>query len=683
MLKKVLVANRGEIACRIISTARRMGMQTVAVYSEADQAAWHVRMADEAVAIGPPASAESYLSFERILDAAKRSGADCIHPGYGFLSENPAFVEAVEADGLTFVGPPAAAIQAMGLKDAAKALMSGAGVPVVPGYHGEQQEPAFLLAQAREIGFPVLIKARAGGGGKGMRLVESADSFNDALASARREAQQSFGDASCLIEKYVAQPRHIEIQVLADQHGQVVHLFERDCSLQRRHQKVIEEAPAPGMGEALRNAMGQAAVEAARAIGYQGAGTVEFIVDSSDGLREDRFWFMEMNTRLQVEHPVTEAISGLDLVEWQFRVASGQRLPFSQQELAIDGHAIEARIYAEDVGQGFLPATGTLEHLVLPDGERFRIAPVRIDSGVRQGDRISPWYDPMIAKLIVHGQDRQAALAMMEQALAGCRIVGSVTNTAFLAKLNRLPAFVSGHVHTGLIGEHVEELVSIEQPDAGILSFAAIVASGVLSAVAETHLSAGDPFVNLVGWRSWSHGDRLVHLAYDGQQYEYRVVLKEHVAAESAVKLAAIDTESEACRSIEIRLTEPCAADTVTARVTENSHSLDLQAFIAGTTLEIFDGSRRFSFSLPDIAHDVESGDSGDDTVSAPMPGLIRVVSAGSGQQVTKGEPLLVLEAMKMEHVLKAPRDGDIEEVLVAEGDQVELGAALVRLSGG
>src|SRR6056297_3221962 len=451
MFETILIANRGEIACRVIDTARRMGVRTVAVYSDADAGARHVAMADRAVRIGGPAPAESYLRGDAIIAAALETGAQAIHPGYGFLSENPDFVDAVKAAGLVFIGPSAKAIRAMGLKDAAKALMEQAGVPVVPGYHGDNQDPEHLSGAADAIGYPVLIKAVAGGGGKGMRLVTRPEEFNEALDSARSEARTSFGNSDVLIEKYIQKPRHIEVQVFGDG-ARAVHLFERDCSLQRRHQKVIEEAPAPGMTADMRAAMGAAAVRAAQAIGYKGAGTVEFIVDGSGGLRPDGFWFMEMNTRLQVEHPVTEAITGVDLVEWQLRVASGEGLPKGQEELQITGHAFEARLYAEDVPKGFLPATGRLAHLAFPDG-------ARADSGVRAGDEISPFYDPMIAKLITHGPSRAAALRKLSRALERCEVAGTVTNLAFLGALAGHEGFAKGEVDTGLIGRDLDALV--------------------------------------------------------------------------------------------------------------------------------------------------------------------------------------------------------------------------------
>ena len=474
MFDKILIANRGEIAVRIARTARALGVKVVAVYSDADAGAAHVAAADEALHIGGSAPAASYLKGARIIEAALETGAQAIHPGYGFLSENPDFVRAVEAAGLVFIGPSASAIDAMGLKDAAKALMETAGVPVVPGYHGANQDPEHLSGAADAIGYPVLIKAVAGGGGKGMRLVEAPGGFMDALASARGEAKTAFGNEAVLIEKFVSAPRHIEVQVFGDGE-KAVHLFERDCSLQRRHQKVIEEAPAPGMTEEMRHAMGQAAVRAAEAIGYKGAGTVEFIVDGSRGLRPDGFWFMEMNTRLQVEHPVTEAITGVDLVEWQLRVASGEALPKRQEELTITGHAFEARLYAEDVPKGFLPATGTLTHLEFAPG-------ARADSGVRRGDAISPFYDPMIAKLITQGATRDIALKRMGQALAGTQVAGTVTNLAFLGALCAHEGFGKGEVDTGLIGRDLESLVTEETVRPATVAEAAMAALGLLEA---------------------------------------------------------------------------------------------------------------------------------------------------------------------------------------------------------
>ena len=514
MFPRILVANRGEIACRVIATAHRMGIETVAVHSDADAGARHVRLATEAVRIGPSPAGESYLVGKRIVDAALRSGAEAVHPGYGFLSENPDFVEAVEAAGLVFIGPSAASVRAMGLKDAAKDLMAGAGVPVVPGYHGANQDPGHLAREADRIGYPVIIKARAGGGGRGMRPVGEPAEFSDALSSARREAKAGFGDCAVLVEKFIHRPRHVEVQVFGDSHGNVVHLFERDCSLQRRHQKVIEEAPAPGMPEDVRKAMGAAAVKAARAVDYVGAGTVEFIADGSDGLRADGFWFMEMNTRLQVEHPVTEAITGLDLVELQLRVAAGEMLPFGQSDLGINGHAIEARICAEDVRKGFLPATGRLGHVGFPEAAEFANGDVRIDSGVRSGDEISPHYDSMIAKLIVHGSSRGHALAGLQRALAGTVLTGPATNLEFLSALAAHEGFGGGEFDTGLVERDFERLAELRAPRPCTSALAALSAAGL---IADPGLP--DPWERFTGWRHWpseprriclEHGDRLI-----------------------------------------------------------------------------------------------------------------------------------------------------------------------------
>ncbi|GMG84018.1 acetyl/propionyl/methylcrotonyl-CoA carboxylase subunit alpha [Paralimibaculum aggregatum] len=662
MFKKILIANRGEIACRVIATARRLGVRTVAVYSDADAAAKHVALADEAVHIGPAAVAESYLQGARIVEAALATGAEAIHPGYGFLSENPDFVAAVEAAGLVFVGPPASAIRAMGLKDAAKRLMVEAGVPVVPGYHGESQDPDLLAAEAGKIGYPVLIKARAGGGGKGMRLVERAADFRAALEGAQREGQASFGDPACLIEKFVTQPRHVEIQVFGDAHGNAVHLFERDCSLQRRHQKVIEEAPAPGMPEAVRAAMGRAAVEAAKAIGYVGAGTVEFIADGSGPLREDGFWFMEMNTRLQVEHPVSEAITGLDFVELQLRVASGEALPVAQADLGIEGWAFEARVYAEDVGRGFLPATGRLDHLSFPEAAEFRRAPVRIDSGVRQGDEISPWYDPMIAKVIVHGPTRAAALNMLSAALADCHVTGSVTNLDFLGRLASHRGFARGEVDTGLIGRDLASLTEDAAAPLHVLALAALGGLGLL------HEPVGsDPWETLAGWRHWTDAKQYVALETPAGRIEQRVTRlgrgRFTVDGEGgAVTLGVAPIGGNACR------------------VDLGTRQLRADVLREAARISVFAEGRSFHFGLPDALTGAEAEKAGGESIAAPMPGLVKLVSAAPGAEVAEGEALFVLEAMKMEHTLRAPRAGRVAEVLAAVGDQVTDGTLLLTL---
>ncbi|AFL51731.1 acetyl/propionyl/methylcrotonyl-CoA carboxylase subunit alpha [Sinorhizobium fredii] len=656
MFSKLLIANRGEIACRVIRTARRLGIRTVAVYSDADDDALHVALADEAVRIGPAPAAESYLSIERIIAAARSVGADAIHPGYGFLSENADFAAAVEAAGMVFVGPSPDAIRAMGLKDAAKALMERAGVPVVPGYHGEEQDAAFLTAQAAEIGYPVLIKARAGGGGKGMRRVDRPEDFGSALEAARREAEAAFGDGSVLIEKYLSRPRHIEVQVFGDRQGNIVHLFERDCSLQRRHQKVIEEAPAPGMTAEVRRAMGDAAVRAARAIGYVGAGTVEFIADVTDGLWPDQFFFMEMNTRLQVEHPVTEAITGFDLVEWQLRVAAGEPLPKKQSDIHIDGWSFEARIYAEDAAKGFLPAIGRLKHLHFPDGN------VRIDSGVRQGDMVTSYYDPLIAKLIVHGPNRSAALGQLQAALKECRIGGTVTNLDFLIRLTEEHDFRSGRPDTGLIDREIERLTAPVAPDDEALALAAIVATGVLDPVVTS-----DPWSSLGYWQIWGDAQRTVTIEQGGSR--------------SAATLRARGRDQFAVHAGSSTLPVLVLERFEGGARLEVSGQKRLFGFLRdGETLTLFLGGRNRVYHLPDSLTGGHSSEVADDELIAPMPGLIKLVRVGAGEAVSKGQPLVVMEAMKMELTLSATREGKVASVHVAEGAQVSEGTVLVKL---
>ena len=638
MFNRILIANRGEIACRIIRTARAMGVETVAVYSDADANAQHVVQSDIAVRLGPAPVTESYLRADLIIAAARATGAEAIHPGYGFLSENPDFVEAVTAAGLVFVGPSAQAIRAMGLKDAAKALMTKAGVPVVPGYQGADQDPAHLATEADKIGYPVLIKAVAGGGGKGMRQVTRASDFAENLASAQAEAQSAFGNAHVLIEKYIQNPRHIEVQVFGDG-TDAVHLFERDCSLQRRHQKVIEEAPAPGMTAAMRAAMGNAAVTAAKAIGYAGAGTVEFIVDGADGLRPDGFWFMEMNTRLQVEHPVTEAITGVDLVAWQLQVAAGGGLPMQQDALSITGHAFEARLYAEDVPAGFLPATGTLSHLAFPDD-------ARIDSGVVTGDAISPWYDPMIAKVTTHGPDRPTALSRLQQALNATEVAGVVTNVGYLQRLCGHAGFAKGEVDTGLIARHPELMQAV---DAGgwRAAWAAIVASGC---------DVPRPFQ---GFSLWQPLERQIVLRFGLEELTSTLVID----GADAIRVTLADETFQFVRRGRAWWVEGRRCP---------------HAMSNGEQVTIF-GAEPISYDLPDpLARD--AGGFGGDTVLAPMPGLVQAVAIQPGDQVSEGQRMVVLEAMKMEHVLRSPRDGIVAEVTVEPGEQVVAGAPLVTL---
>ena len=632
-LETLLIANRGEIACRVIETARSMGIRTVAIYSDADAGARHVAMADRAVWIGGAAPGDSYLRGDRIIMAALETDADAIHPGYGFLSENADFVAAVEATGLIFVGPSADAIRSMGLKDRAKSLMAEAGVPVVPGYHGADQEPGRLEVEAAEIGYPVLIKAVAGGGGKGMRRVNGPDDFMDALESAKAEARGAFGNDDVLIEKYVSKPRHIEVQIFGDG-TRAVHLFERDCSLQRRHQKVIEEAPAPGMTDVVREAMCGAAVRAAEAVAYKGAGTVEFIVDASDGLRADRFWFMEMNTRLQVEHPVTEAITGVDLVEWQLRVAGGAALPLAQDALRISGHAIEARLYAEDAAAGFLPAVGTLEHLVFPAG-------VRVDTGVRAGDEITPHYDAMIAKVTVQGVDRCAALGAMARALDGVEVAGAVTNIGFLRRLVAHPAFQSGDVDTGVIERDRTALVAEPTMSVEAQAVAAVEILG-LRAHALQGFSLWEPLAQFVGV-----GDDVVRVTPRASGADVVV----------AGQLLRLDWADDGWRV--------------------DGAKVGLRAVKLPGAVHVFGpGGGMVEVGDP-LARGSEARGGG---VEAPMPGRVMRVAVEAGQAVVAGDLLAVLEAMKMEHRLVAARDGVVGEVLVRVGDQVQAGALMVRL---
>jgi len=659
MITKILIANRGEIACRIIRTARKMGIATVAVFSEADARALHVEMADEAVLIGPAQASESYLKIDAILSAAKRTGADAIHPGYGFLSENPGFVDQVEKAGLIFIGPSAKAIRAMGLKDAAKALMEKANVPVVPGYHGEAQELVVLAGKANEIGFPVLIKARAGGGGKGMRKVDRQENFPAALSSARREAKASFGDDRVLVEKYVATPRHIEIQVFGDKHGNVVHLFERDCSAQRRHQKVIEEAPAPDMPDDMREAMGAAAVQAAKAIDYAGAGTVEFIVDASEGLKADKFWFMEMNTRLQVEHPVTELITGLDLVEWQIRVASGEALPLRQDQLSINGHAIEARIYAEDAEKDFLPAVGRLGHLQFPDGD------IRVDAGVRAGDEITPFYDPMIAKVIAHGKTRAEALSKLAGALGRTEIAGTVTNTAFLAKLCRDDDFAAERLDTGLIERNIASLTARSPTPEAILALAVLAASGMVPSRPENtgSVAAIGPF------EIWGAPKRSVTLEINGAESIFTVERE----ATDMWRIASGTMKAGAMRLDAVRPNGndwAFRADGVTQRCRLVQSDVEVAVFHEGLT-------HRFGKQQRKRTDDLAAG--GDQVISM-MPGIVKQVLVVPGQEVKADEPMVIMEAMKMEMTLSAPRDGVVAEVMVSAGAQVADGVSLVTL---
>ena len=669
MFDTLLIANRGEIACRVAATARRLGIRTVAVYSDADANARHVAACDVAVHIGGPEPRASYLRADAILQAARDTGAGAIHPGYGFLSENEAFAEAAEQAGIAFVGPPASAIAAMGSKSAAKSLMEKAGVPLVPGYHGDNQDPQFLKEQADAIGYPVLIKASAGGGGKGMRVVESTGAFLDALASCQREAASSFGDDRVLIERYLQKPRHIEIQVFADTHGNCVYLFERDCSVQRRHQKVLEEAPAPGMSAERRAAMGEAAVAAARAVGYVGAGTVEFIAN-----QDGSFYFMEMNTRLQVEHPVTEMITGLDLVEWQLRVAAGQALPARQEDLRIHGHAIEARIYAENPEKGFLPSIGTLAYLGLPAHVAFANGDIRVDGGVRTGDTITPFYDPMIAKLIVHGADRDQARARMLQALAQTQAVGVQTNVAFLSRLMRDSAFAAADLDTGLIEHQRATLLPEPTPaDAATLALAtaAVLASQGQAQSAPHAAAPADPWDTRDGWRLGGRYQRQLQWIDNGET--------RHVGVARQGADWTLDS-GDGARPFAWRA-EQATGPARVLRITLDGRERAGTVVLHADKAHVFgDGGARVLDLYDPLAHAQDTqGDHGGG-LTAPMPGKIISIAVKAGDSVAKGQPLLVMEAMKMEHTISAPADGKVEELFYAVGDQVTEGAELVSI---
>ncbi|WP_447914892.1 acetyl/propionyl/methylcrotonyl-CoA carboxylase subunit alpha [Delftia acidovorans] len=670
MFKKILIANRGEIACRVAASARRMGVRTVAVYSDADTRAKHVQACDEAVHIGGSAPKDSYLRWERILEAAKATGAQAIHPGYGFLSENEEFAQACADAGLVFIGPPPSAIRAMGLKAASKQLMEKAGVPLVPGYHGADQDPQLLHREADRIGYPVLIKASAGGGGKGMRLVERSEDFAAALASCQREAINSFGDDAVLVEKYVLRPRHIEIQVFGDTQGNCVYLFERDCSVQRRHQKVLEESPAPGMTPALRQKMGEAAVAAAQAVNYVGAGTVEFIVEQPGGYDQPeamKFYFMEMNTRLQVEHPVTEAITGEDLVDWQLRVASGLPLPKRQDELRITGHAIEARICAENPDNGFLPATGTLHVYRKPDCASFHVGDVRVDDGVREGDAISPFYDSMIAKLIVHGDTREQALARLDAALAETRIVGLATNVQFLRLVIASDAFATAKLDTALIEREKQHLFHQQR----LLKAQAVAAAVAQVLQAERAQETADPFSRRDGWRSHGVAER----RWDFRQGEAAVPARLRYLHDGALQLAVGEGESLAEGLLSWQQAGDGAFDVQFA-----GQRLRAQVHVLGEQCHVFAPQGAAVLGLADpLAHAGEVQSEGG-RLTAPMPGKVVSFAVKAGDKVSKGQPLAVMEAMKMEHTIAAPGDGVVAELLYAPGDQVTEGSELLRL---
>lgn len=696
MFSKILIANRGEIACRVAATAKRMGIRTVAVYSDADREAKHVAVCDEAVYLGGSAPKDSYLKGDAIIAIAKETGAQAIHPGYGFLSENADFAQACQDAGLMFIGPSADAIRAMGGKSESKRLMEAAGVPLIPGYHGDNQDAQFLQQQADSIGYPVLIKASAGGGGKGMRIVENSSDFIDLLDSCRREAITSFGDDQVLIEKYALKPRHIEIQVFGDMHGNYVHLFERDCSVQRRHQKVLEEAPAPGVDAAMREAMGTAAIEAARAVNYFGAGTVEFIVEQREGAMN--FYFMEMNTRLQVEHPVSEAISGVDLVEWQLLVAAGKPLPKKQDELNINGHAIEARICAENPDNGFLPATGTLFTYQKPEHSTFNVADVRIDDGVREGDVISPFYDSMIAKLIVHAPTREQALAKLDRALAQTRIVGLPNNVAFLRYILNTESFSQANLDTALIEREADELFNQHPIQLSTLAVTAIAQQLASEGIAQD--ADADPFSKPTGFRAYNDYTRSFSLIYDEQAYSARIS-NWHNANSAESKKGAENSSSFTLVIVkEIANTEEKTNANVAAQTEKvyeseisydstdaHNHTLWLdgvrinaQSWTNNETVYVFTDGGRDEITLIDIMAHVGEESAAVGSLKSPMPGQVVAFKVAVGDSVKKGEPLAVIEAMKIEHTITAPTDGLVAELLFAAGDLVADGDELLRI---
>ncbi len=684
MFHTILIANRGEIACRIAATAKRLGIQTVAVYSEADANAKHVAVCDQAILIGPPAAQDSYLHIPKIIAAAKASGAQAIHPGYGFLSENSEFAQACDAAGLIFIGPPASAISLMGSKSAAKTLMQQTNVPLVPGYHGEQQDADSLQQQANIIGYPILLKPSAGGGGKGMRIVESAVDFHTALAACKREAKNAFGDDKVLLEKYLRSARHIEIQIFADSHGNCISLFERDCSLQRRHQKIMEEAPAPGMTPARRKLMGQAAVNAAQAVGYVGAGTVEFIVPQHTNDKHDgAFYFMEMNTRLQVEHPVTEMITGLDLVEWQLRIALGEKLPKTQDELTLSGHAMEARIYAENPEKGFLPSIGTLHHLHTPSAASFTTQEAtRIDSGVRQGDAITPFYDPMIAKLIVWGENRDVAQTRMAQALADYQIVGLDTNIPFLQRLITHPDFIDAKLDTAWIERQQASLFPPLQPLSPATLALAVVA---LISTEANNQDENDPWSRATGWRMNQVLQRALYFTEinsDKETSSTHTVMLHYPHNQTAhhwrleVQGKTMDCRLIARNDSNFHIT----LDDITIHGTAPYHAGAFHVFHEGkhTALTYSSSLMALNENKDEQNKSPEGG-----RLTAPMPGKILAILVKKGQQVKQGTPLLIMEAMKMEHTITAPHDGAVQEIHYAVGDQVTDGTLLLGVRRG
>ncbi|XP_015126568.1 methylcrotonoyl-CoA carboxylase subunit alpha, mitochondrial [Diachasma alloeum] len=671
-INKVLIANRGEIACRIQKTAKKLGVKTVAVYSDADAKSMHVDAADEAYHIGPPASAQSYLRQDKIINVAKKAKCQAIHPGYGFLSENMEFADLCRKENIIFIGPPATAIRDMGIKSTSKDIMSRAGVPIITGYHSGDQSNETLLAEAKKIGFPLMIKAVRGGGGKGMRIAKDERSFVEALESARTEAQKAFGDSDVLLEKYVQNPRHVEVQIFADQHGNAVYLFERDCSVQRRHQKVIEEAPAPGLSDKVRREIGEAAVRAAKAVGYVGAGTVEFIYDRND----QSFYFMEMNTRLQVEHPVTEAITGLDLVEWQLNIAAGEKLPLTQDQLSINGHAFEARIYAEDPRGGFLPRAGPLVHLSPPKTSEN----IRVETGVREGDEVSVHYDPMIAKLVVWGSNRAEALDILRTKLSEYNIAGVETNVEFVKDLCRHPKFQAGDVHTGFIDENLDSLFPRLQPPSAVL------AQGVLGLILSEDLSAlkaaldtkdpFSPFKTELGMRLNHSLKKRFKLNFMGDDF-------------------VVDVKYEQPDVYLMRINDIGPWRRVEGHLTQGDDDLVLRSVVEGVKtkscicrfndeLHVFTNDRAWKFIIPQPDYIKKLSSISDDLAGvavSPMPGVVDKILVSKADVVSKGDPLVVIVAMKMEHLIRAPSAGTVEEILCSVGSTVGKDRLLVKIS--
>ena len=655
MFEKILIANRGEIACRIIKTAKRMGIQTVTVYSDADKNSLHATQADQAIHIGPSPSSESYLQIEKIIQVAKESGAEAIHPGYGFLSENPEFARKCKEPGIEFIGPSAESIKEMGQKDVAKRIMEAAGLPVIPGYHGENQDIENLVEIAEKIGFPVLIKASAGGGGKGMRIVNKKNEFVDSIKAVQRESQSSFGDQRCIIEKYLPKTRHIEVQIIGDKNGNYVHLFERDCSIQRRYQKVIEEAPAPGISDEIRNKLGDIAIQVAKAVDYENAGTVEFIADISNGLSIDSIYFMEMNTRLQVEHPVTELISGQDLVEWQLRIAAGESLPLKQSDLQIKGHAIEARLYAEDPANNFLPSIGKLDYFELPFGD------IRIDSGVQQSDEITQYYDPMIAKAISHADTRSESINRLNTVLSGSYIIGVKSNISFVRNVLKHDKFQSGEVETGLVDKNIDQFTETQSPSLEIAAVAALASLGLLDCP-----DSENPWTFIRGWRNWGKSKCFAKVSWGNEIHDFQIDV--------------IDNQSFVVQEGKI-LTNVVLIENIEGIF--NLKINDSEEFVKiihlNDYISIFKDGEMYVFVIPDIDYS-EIGDEGaSGRVIAQIPSVVKEIKVKEDDQVVKGQKLLVLEAMKMEHTVYSQQEGIVSDIFVKVGQQVKESEVLIK----